>query len=98
MTTVFIHEDVTATWAGGDAKSPPALSLLAEGRAMLQAVTADFRAASHVLFICEPAAVAAGECDQSDRGSASPPRCGGPSATDDDGSRGFREYVKRSDY
>ena len=42
MTTVFIYEDVTATWADGDAKSPPALSLLAEGQAMLVAVTTDF--------------------------------------------------------
>jgi predicted ATP-grasp superfamily ATP-dependent carboligase len=44
MTTVFVYEDVTATGAGGDAESPPAPSLLAEGRAMLEAVTADFRA------------------------------------------------------
>lgn len=43
MTTVFLYEDVTATWAGGDNQSPPASSLLAEGRAMLDAVTADFQ-------------------------------------------------------
>jgi predicted ATP-grasp superfamily ATP-dependent carboligase len=49
--TVFVYEDVTATGAGGDAGSPPAPSLLAEGRAMLEAVTADFAAVRgvHVL-------------------------------------------------
>src|SRR5712675_1789970 len=46
MTTVFVYEDVTANGAGGDLKSPPAPSLLAEGRAMLEAVTVDFRAVS----------------------------------------------------
>lgn len=44
MTTVFVYEDVTATGAGGDRGSPPAPSLLAEGRAMRDAVTADFAA------------------------------------------------------
>ncbi|HKB04465.1 MAG TPA: hypothetical protein VKD90_19740, partial [Gemmataceae bacterium] len=44
MTTVFVYEDVTATGAGGDDESRPAPSLLAEGRAMLDAVTSDFRA------------------------------------------------------
>jgi predicted ATP-grasp superfamily ATP-dependent carboligase len=43
MTRVFVYEDVTATWAGGDSKSRPAPSLLAEGRAMLGAITEDFR-------------------------------------------------------
>ena len=43
--TVFVYEDVTATGAGGDAQSPPAPTLLAEGRAMRDAVTADFAAA-----------------------------------------------------
>jgi tyramine---L-glutamate ligase len=42
--TVFVYEDVCATGAGGDEASPPAPSLLAEGRAMLAAVTADARA------------------------------------------------------
>jgi tyramine---L-glutamate ligase len=41
--TVFVYEDVCATGAGGDESSPPAPSLLAEGRAMLAAVTADAR-------------------------------------------------------
>ena len=38
MTTVFVYEDVTAKWAGGDEQSRPAPSLLAEGKAMLEAV------------------------------------------------------------
>ena len=42
--TVFVYEDVCAIGAGGDQVSPPAPSLLAEGRAMLDAVTADARA------------------------------------------------------
>jgi predicted ATP-grasp superfamily ATP-dependent carboligase len=44
MTTVFVYEDVTATGAGGDPRSPPAPSLLTEGRAMRDAVAADFAA------------------------------------------------------
>jgi tyramine---L-glutamate ligase len=44
MTSVFVYEDVCATGAGGDDGSPPAPSLLAEGRAMLSAVADDFRA------------------------------------------------------
>jgi predicted ATP-grasp superfamily ATP-dependent carboligase len=51
MTTVFVYEDVTATGAGGDQRSPPAPSLLAEGRAMLDAVTADFAAVPDVRVI-----------------------------------------------
>jgi predicted ATP-grasp superfamily ATP-dependent carboligase len=43
MTTVFVYEDVSATGAGRDGESRPAPSLLAEGRAMLAAVAADFR-------------------------------------------------------
>jgi len=42
MTKVFVYEDVTAMWAGGDCESPPAPSLLAEGRAMLAAISEDF--------------------------------------------------------
>jgi predicted ATP-grasp superfamily ATP-dependent carboligase len=48
MTTVFVYEDVTATGAGGGLEPPPAPSLLAEGRAMLEAVAADFAAVSGV--------------------------------------------------
>jgi predicted ATP-grasp superfamily ATP-dependent carboligase len=51
MTTVFVYEDVTATWAGGDEQSRPAQSLLAEGKAMLDAVTADFRSVSGVVVV-----------------------------------------------
>jgi predicted ATP-grasp superfamily ATP-dependent carboligase len=51
MTTVFVYEDVTARWAGSDEKSRPAPSLLAEGRAMLDAVTADFRAIPNVTLV-----------------------------------------------
>jgi len=40
---VFVYEDICANAAGGDDVSPPAASLLREGRAMLDAVTADFR-------------------------------------------------------
>src|SRR5262245_17763136 len=40
---VFVYEDICASAAGGDDESPPAASLLREGRAMLDAVTADFR-------------------------------------------------------
>ena len=42
MTTVFVYEDVCATWADRDVELRPAPSLLAEGRAMLAAVTEDF--------------------------------------------------------
>ena len=44
MTTVFVYEDVTAHGAGGGPGPPPAPSLLAEGRAMLEAMAADFAA------------------------------------------------------
>ena len=44
MTTVFIYEYVTALGARGNVESPPAPSLLREGRAMLDAVVADFQA------------------------------------------------------
>jgi len=62
MTTVFVHEDVTALGAGGDPMSPPAPSLLAEGRAMRDAVTADFAAVPGVRVLClsEPGASATG--------------------------------------
>jgi len=49
--TVFVYEDVCATGAGGDGTSPPAPSLLAEGRAMLDAVTADARAVAGIRVV-----------------------------------------------
>ncbi len=52
--TVFVYEDVTATRAGGDEQSPPAQSLLAEGRAMLEAVTADFRSVGCPVLTVDP--------------------------------------------
>jgi tyramine---L-glutamate ligase len=60
--TVFVYEDVTATGAGGDFGSPPAPSLLAEGRAMRDAVAADFAAVMgiRVLSPGEPGASATG--------------------------------------
>jgi tyramine---L-glutamate ligase len=51
MTTVFVYEDVTACGAGGDSGSPPAPSLLAEGRAMRDAVAADFAAVPGVRVV-----------------------------------------------
>ena len=62
MTTVFVYEDVTATGAGGDLESPPAPSLLAEGRAMRDAVAADFAAVPgvRVVGLGEPGASATG--------------------------------------
>jgi hypothetical protein len=58
--TIFVYEDVCAT-AGGDRESPPA-SLLAEGRAMRDAVTADFLSIPdmQVLSPGEPGASATG--------------------------------------
>jgi len=51
MTTVFVYEDVCATEAGRDDQSRPASALLAEGQAMLAAVTADFRAVPDVRVV-----------------------------------------------
>ncbi|WP_020471718.1 ATP-grasp domain-containing protein [Zavarzinella formosa] len=42
MISVLVYEEITVTWAGGDHASLSA-SLLREGRAMLEAVTADLR-------------------------------------------------------
>ena len=53
MTTIFVYEDVTATWAIGDAQSPIAPSLLAEGRAMRDAVAADLSAIPDVHVVGE---------------------------------------------
>jgi tyramine---L-glutamate ligase len=71
MTTVFVYEDVTASGAGGDSKSPPAPSLLAEGRAMLEAVLQDFRRA-----LAEPEALATGRSKSVAYASGSEGFCG----------------------
>jgi len=77
MTTVFVYEDVCATGAGGDRESPPAPSLLAEGRAMRDAVTADFRAVPGVRVLTldeSPFAELAGAADHT---LVIAPECGG---------------------
>jgi tyramine---L-glutamate ligase len=48
MTTIFVYEHLCAIKAGVDAASPLAFSLWREGRAMLDAVLADFRALPNV--------------------------------------------------
>jgi tyramine---L-glutamate ligase len=48
MTTVFVYEHVTAHAASGERQAPPASSLEREGRAMLDAVVADFASLPHV--------------------------------------------------
>jgi predicted ATP-grasp superfamily ATP-dependent carboligase len=56
MTTVFVYEHVSALGAGGGSEPPPAPSLLAEGRAMLDAVAADFAAVPDVMVTTLPTA------------------------------------------
>src|SRR5262245_9539553 len=75
--TVFVYEDVCATGAGGD-MAPPAPSLLAEGRAMLDAVTADARAVPGIDVVT---AATAADFDRlaatADRTLVIAPECGG---------------------
>jgi tyramine---L-glutamate ligase len=75
MTTVFVYEDVCATEAGRDDQSRPASSLLAEARAMLAAVTADFRAVG--VRVAEPGADFASQVRSADYTLVIAPECAG---------------------
>jgi tyramine---L-glutamate ligase len=87
MTTVFVYEDVTATGAGAGHHPSPAPSLLAEGRAMFEAVVADFAAVPGVRVVGpgESGASAAG-------GLASTP------VAQASGSPEFSKWAGRSDF
>jgi len=75
--TVLVYEDVTATGAGGDLESPPAPSLLAEGRAMRDAVMADFATAPGVQVLCPGSPDFRGLAAQADFTLVIAPECGG---------------------